>query len=167
MKEENKSRLESIFEKENKAEKQKNNKFIELRTKQNEFLYNFQQACSHIISPIMLEFKSLLDNNGYSCFITSTNEDITENGFKSHSNIRFEISRNTTDKFYAHDKYPHIMFIANKQDLNIIIHVNTIFPNGGGHAFMKSQSYTIDQITNEVIEQEITESIENILKKRH
>ncbi len=37
MKEENKSRLESIFEKENKAKKQRNNDFIELRTKQNEF----------------------------------------------------------------------------------------------------------------------------------
>lgn len=165
MKEENKNRLTSIFENEKKVEIQRNIEIENTKNRQDEFINSFEKLCNEVIQPKMLEFKELLNTNGYGCFINYNKENSTEKGFDTKPNINFEISHNVTDKFYSRNKYPHIMFIADKSDLKIMIHENTMFPNSSGHAGMKNKSYTIEELNSDIVEKEVTESIEKILKK--
>jgi hypothetical protein len=167
MKEENKNLLTSIFEGEKDAQIKRSVETKEIQNKQEEFLERFEQLCNQVIEPKMLEFKNLLNENGYGCFIHYNKENLKEKGFKNQTNINLEISKNNTDKFYEDNKYPHIMFIADKTNQKVNIHENTMFPNSGGHATMKRNSYKVDEINSEIIEKEITESIETILKNKY
>lgn len=167
MKEENKKRLNSIFEEKNNAQIRSSVKNKEAQNKRVEFLERFEQICIQVIEPKMLEFKELLNENGYGCFINSNKENSRLKGFKALSYINLEISKNLTNKFYQENECPHIMFIANNIENTVQLHENTMFPNSGGEAGMKKNRYKIDEINSDIVEKEIAESIENILKNKY
>lgn len=158
-------KLTSIFDEENSIQAQKENIFEQTRLKQENFLQAFQLLCDRIISPKMQEFKKILSQNGCSSFICSTNEDLTKNGFNSQCNIRLEVFADSSESPDGKDRFPHVMFIANKTYCNMIIHESTISPKRAGYARMKNCSYELEDITEEVIEMEILDSLEKILKR--
>ena len=158
-------KLTSIFDEEKSIQAQKENIFEQTRLEQENFLHAFQLLCNKVIRPKMQEFKEILSQNGCSSFIRSTNEDLTENGFNSQCNISLEVFADSNESPDGRDKFPHVMFIANKAYCNMIIHESTISPKGAGYARMKNCSYELEDITEAVIEMEILDSLEKILRR--
>lgn len=166
MKEENISRLNHLFHN-LKTEEQKLKESLEKKKSEEDlFIEDFRMLCKNLIDPKMQEFRRMLRENGFGCKI-SFNEEVKNGlGIHSQTHIKLQISRNVDSNFYANDKFPHIMFVADKNLKRIGIHQDTIFQNGTGFAAMKEQTYTFETINEEIIEKEILESIENILMNK-
>lgn len=163
MKEENINKLNSLFSN-LKTEEQKLKESLEKKKSEDDlFIEGFRNICKTYIDPKMQEFRRMLRENGFGCKI-SFNEEVKNGlGVNSQTNIKLQISRNVDSNFYANDKFPHIMFVADKNLKRIGIHQDTIFQNGTGTAAMKDQYYTLENLDEDSIEKEILESIENIL----
>ncbi|WP_312076812.1 hypothetical protein [Chryseobacterium sp.] len=111
----------------------------------------------------MQEFRRMLRENGFGCKI-SFNEEVKNGlGINAQTNIKLQISRHVDSNFYANDKFPHIMFVADKNLKRIVIHQDNIFQNGTGTAALKEQNYTLENLDEDSIEREILDSIEKIL----
>lgn len=163
MKEENLNKLNTLFSN-LKTEEQKLKESLEKKKSEDYlFIEGFKTLCKNFIDPKMQEFRRMLRENGFGCKITFNEE--TKNGLNinSQTNIKLQISRNVDSNFYTNDKFPHIMFVADKNLKRIVVHQDTIFQNGTGNAALKEQNYTLENIKEDDIEKEILESIENIL----
>ncbi|MFC7348303.1 hypothetical protein ACFQO9_16410 [Chryseobacterium zhengzhouense] len=163
MKEENINKLNSLFSN-LKTEEQKLKESLEKKKSEDDlFIEGFRNICKTYVDPKMQEFRRMLRENGFGCKI-SFNEEVKNGlGVNSQTNIKLQISRNVDSNFYTNDKFPHIMFVADKNLKRIGIHQDTIFQNGTGTAAMKEQYYTLENLDEDSIEKEILESIENIL----
>ena len=130
MKEENINRLNSLFSN-LKSEEQKLKESLEKQKSEDDlFIEGFKTLCKNFIDPKMQEFRRMLRENGFGCKI-SFNEEIKNGlGINSQTNIKLQISRNVDSNFYANDKFPHIMFVADKNLKRIVVHQDTIFQNG-------------------------------------
>lgn len=163
MKEENINKLNSLFSN-LKSEDEKLKESLEKKKSEDDlFIEAFRTLSKNFIDPKMQEFRRMLRQNGFGCKISFNEE--TKNGLSinSQTNIKLQISRNVDSNFYANDKFPHIMFVADKNLKRIVIHQDTIFQNGAGSAALKEKYYTLDHLSEDDIEREILESIENIL----
>ncbi|MDD2793886.1 MAG: hypothetical protein PHD73_11950 [Sediminibacterium sp.] len=167
MNEENKNRLSSIFTKLKAQQTQRDIESENLKQQRDIFSENFKSLCQNLIEPKMLEFKEVLNSNEYGCFVNYCEPNSSGKGIETEPRIKLEISKNKNRAFYASDKLPHIMFIGDTGKEKVTLHENTMFPNSGGHAGMKNISYEIDGLTSDIIEKEITDSIENILGNKY
>lgn len=163
MKEENLDKLNSLFfNLKTEDEKNKENAAYN-KGSEDLFLENFKVLCKNFIDPKMQEFKRMLRKNGYGCKISWTDENTYGKGINSQSNIKLQISKNIDSHFYSNNKFPHVMFVAEKNYQRIGIHQDTIFENKAGNEMMKDKKYTLEDLDEESIEREILESIEKIL----
>lgn len=163
MKEENINKLNSLFSN-LKTEDQKLKESLDKKKSEDDlFIEGFRTLCKNFIDPKMQEFRRMLRENGFGCKITFNEETKNGLGINSQTHIKLQISKNVDSNFYTNDKFPHIMFVADKNLKRIVIHQDTIFQNGTGSAALKEQNYTLENIKEDNIEKEILESIENIL----
>ncbi|WP_439479366.1 hypothetical protein [Chryseobacterium aquaticum] len=58
------------------------------------------------------------------------------------------------------------MFTADKYYKKIGVHLDTIFQNGTGNAAMREQTYTLENLNEEIVEKEIVECLEKILTNK-
>lgn len=166
MKEENINKLNSLFSR-IKTEEEKLKESLERKKSEEElFLESFKTLCKNIIEPKMQEFRSMLLQNGFGCKVEFREESNSRPGIHSHPNIRLQISRNVNSNFYANDKFPHVMFTADRNLKRIGIHVDTIFQNGTGNSALKPDFYTLETLDENATEREIVESLEKILVNR-
>lgn len=163
MKEENINRLNALFSNLKTEEEKLQEKLAKKKSEEDLFLEGFKTLCKNFIEPKMQEFRRMLKENGFGCKLSFSEENQSSTGINAQPNIKLQISRNVASNFYANDKFPHIMFVADKNLKRIGIHQDTIFQNGTGNAVMKDQKYTLETLDEESIEREILESIENIL----
>lgn len=163
MKEESINKLNGLFSN-LKTEEQKLKESLEKQKSEDDlFIEGFKTLCKNFIDPKMQEFRRMLRQNGFGGKITFSEENKTGLGINSQTNIKLQISRNVDSNFYANDKFPHIMFVADKNLKRICVHQDTIFQNGTGSAAMKEHYYTLETLNEDSVEKEILESIENIL----
>lgn len=163
MKEENVNKLNALFSN-LKTDEQKLKESLEKKKSEDDLFHeDFRILCKNLIDPKMQEFRRLLRDNGFGCKITFSEENKNGSGINSQPNIKLQVSRNIDSNFYTNDKFPHIMFTADKFYKKIGVHQDTIFQNSEGNAAMKEQIYTLQTLNEESIEKEILESIENIL----
>lgn len=166
MKEENINKLNSLFS-QIKTEEQRLKENLEKKKSEEEvFLEGFKTLCKNVIGPKMQEFRSMLRQNGFGCKVEFREENRNGAGINSQSNMILQISRNVNSSFYANDKFPHIMFTADRSLKRIGIHVDTIFQNGTGTAALKPDFYTLETLDENATEREIVESLEKILVNR-
>jgi len=167
MKEENKNRLSNLLS--NIKDKEEKTKIeVEKRiNEQEKFLSDFETLCKDKIEPIMIDIGSLLKNNDYEVYIEYNEEGTNERKGKTQPYIMMNVLRSKKD-FHLHEprQYPHIQFIGDRSSQEIFIHESTISPSKGGQAGAKRTRYKIDILTDEIIEKEIVETVENILKSR-
>lgn len=166
MKEENIDKLNSLFSR-IKTEEEKLKESLEKKKSEEElFLEGFKTLSKNFIEPKMQEFRRMLRQNGFGCKVEFSEESKSRPGIHSQPNIRLQISRNVNSNFYANDKFPHVMFTADRNLKRIGIHVDTIFQNGTGTAALKPEFYTPETLDEDAIEKEIVEALEKILVNR-
>lgn len=163
MKEENVNKLNTLFSS-LRSEDQKLKESLEKKKSEDDlFIEGFKTLCKNFIDPKMQEFRRMLRQNGFGCKI-SFNEEVKNGlGINAQTNIKLQISRNVDSNFYTNDKFPHIMFVADKNLKRIVVHQDTIFQNGTGTSASKEKTYTLENLHEDDVEKEILESIENIL----
>lgn len=163
MKEENVNKLNTLFSS-LRSEDQKLKESLEKKKSEDDlFIEGFKTLCKNYIDPKMQEFRRMLRQNGFGCKI-SFNEEVKNGlGINAQTNIKLQISRNVDSNFYTNDKFPHIMFVADKNLKRIVVHQDTIFQNGTGTSASKEKTYTLENLHEDDVEKEILESIENIL----
>lgn len=163
MKEENLNKLNSLFSNLRTEEQKLKESQEKKKSEEDLFIEGFKILCKNLIDPKMQEFRKILRQNGYGCKISMNEESKTGTGINAQTNIKLQIARNVDSNFYTNNKFPHIMFTADKNYKKIGIHLDTIFQNGTGTTAMKEQTYTLETLDEESIEKEIVESIEKIL----
>ncbi|UQB68670.1 hypothetical protein [Epilithonimonas zeae] len=163
MKEENLNRLNSLFSNLKSEEERLKESQEKQKSEEDLFVEGFKTLCKNLIDPKMQEFRRMLRQNGFGCKITFNEESKSGTGINAQPNIKLQISRNVDSNFYTNNKFPHIMFTADKYYKKIGIHLDTIFQNGKGTAALKEQTYTLKTLDEEAVEKEIVESIEKIL----
>ncbi len=166
MKEENINKLNALFSNLKTEEQKLQESLAKKKSEEDLFIEGFRTLCKNLIEPKMQEFRRMLRENGFGCKVAFNEENKNGLGINSQTNIKLQISRNLESNFYANDKFPHIMFVADKNLKRISIHQDTIFQNGTGTAAMKEQTYTLENLDEENIEKEILQSVENILMNR-
>lgn len=163
MKEENVNKLNTLFSS-LRSEDQKLKESLEKKKSEDDlFIEGFKTLCKNFIDPKMQEFRRMLRQNGFGCKISFNEEMKNGLGINAQTNIKLQISRNVDSNFYTNDKFPHIMFVADKNLKRIFIHQDTIFQNGTGTTASKEQTYTLESLHEDDVEKEILESVENIL----
>lgn len=166
MKEENLNKLNSLFSNLKTEEQKLKESQEKQKSEEDLFIEGFKTLCKNLIDPKMQEFRRMLRQNGYGCKISLNEESKNATGINGQTNIKLQIARNVDSNFYTNNKFPHIMFIADKFYKKIGVHQDTIFQNGTGTAAMKEQTYTLESLNEESVEKEIVESIEIILMNR-
>ncbi|GAA5083020.1 hypothetical protein GCM10023210_01050 [Chryseobacterium ginsengisoli] len=166
MKEENINKLNSLFSNLKTEEEKLKESLAKKKSEDDLFVEEFKTISKNLIEPKMQEFRRMLRENGFGCKVAFNEENKNGLGINSQPNMKLQISRNIDSNFYANDKFPHIMFVADKNLKRIGIHQDTIFQNGTGNAAMKEQAYTLETLNEENIEKEILNSIENILMNK-
>lgn len=166
MKEENIDKLNALFSDLRSEEQKLKESQEKQKSEEDLFLEGFKTLCKNLIDPKMQEFRRMLRQNGFGCKITINEESKSGTGLNAQPNIKLQISRNVDSNFYTNNKFPHIMFTADKYYKKIGIYLDTIFQNGEGTAAMKEQSYTLETLTEEIVEREIVESVEKILTNK-
>lgn len=166
MKEENIDKLNSLFSNLRTEEEKLKESQEKQKSEEDLFIERFKTLCKNLIDPKMQEFRRMLRENGYGCKITLNEESKNGTGINAQPHIKLQISRNVDSNFYTNNKFPHIMFTADKYYKKIGVHLDTIFQNGTGNAALKEQTYTLETLTEESIEKEIVDSIEKILMNK-
>lgn len=166
MKEENINKLNTLFSNLKTEDEKLKESLAKKKSEEDLFIEAFKTLCKNLIEPKMQEFRRMLRENGYGCKVAFNEENKNGIGINHQSNIKLQISRNVESNFYANDKFPHIMFVADKNLKRIGVHQDTIFQNGTGTAAMKEQTYTLEHLDEESIEKEILHSVENILMNK-
>lgn len=166
MKEENLDKLNSLFSNLKTEEQKLKESQEKQKSEEDLFIEGFKTLCKNLIDPKMQEFRRILRQNGYGCKISLNEESKNGTGINAQTNIKLQIAKNVDSNFYTNNKFPHIMFTADKFYKRIGVHLDTIFQNGTGTAAMKEQSYTLQTLDEESIEKEIIDSIEKILMNK-
>ncbi|WP_294297282.1 hypothetical protein [uncultured Chryseobacterium sp.] len=166
MKEESIHRLNNIFYSLKTEEEKIRDGLARKKSGEDLFLENFRTLCKNFIEPKMQEFRRMLKENRFGSKISFFEETGTGKAIHAQTHIKLQISRNVESNFYANDKFPHIMFVADKNLKRIGIHTDTIFQNGTGTAFLKPDFYTLETFDEETIETEIVDALEKILVNR-
>jgi len=166
MKEESINRLNHVFYNLKTEEEKLRDSLARKKSEEDLFLEGFRTLCKNFIDPKMQEFRRMLKENKFGSKISFAEETANGLGILAQPHIKFQISRNVDSNFYANDKFPHIMFVADKNLKRIGIHLDTIFQNGSGTAFLKSDFYTLETLDEDSIEKEIVDALEKILVNR-
>ena len=166
MKEESINRLNSLFYNLKTEEEKLKDRLAKKKSEEDLFTESFRTLCKNLVEPKMQEFRRMLKENKFGSKIALGEEMAGGAGINTQPHIRLQISRNVESSFYANDKFPHIMFVADKNLKRIGIHLDTIFQNGPGTAFMKPDFYTLETLDENAVEKEIVEGLEKILVNR-
>jgi len=166
MKEENIDKLNSLFSNLRTEEQKLKESQEKKKSEEDLFVESFKTICKNLIDPKMQEFRKILRQNGYGCKIMQNEESKNGTGINAQPNIKLQISRNINSNFYTNNKFPHIMFTADKYYKKIGVHLDTIFQNGTGNAAMREQTYTLENLNEEIVEKEIVECLEKILTNK-
>jgi len=166
MKEESIDRLNNLFYNLKTEEEKLQHRLAKKKSEEELFMEGFRMLCKSFIDPKMQEFRRMLKENKFGSKISIIEELPNGTGILSQPHIKLQISRNVDSSFYANDKFPHVLFVADKNLKRIGIHLDTIFQNGTGTAAMKPDFYTLETLDEDAIEKEIIESLEKILVNR-
>lgn len=166
MKEESINRLNNIFYSLKTEEEKIREGLARKKSEEDLFLEGFRTLCKTFIEPKMQEFRRMLKENKFGSKISFAEETANGTGILAHAHIKLQISRNVESNFYANDKFPHIMFVGDKDLKRIGIHLDTIFQNGTGTAIRKPDFYTLETLDEDTIEREIVDALEKILVNR-
>lgn len=168
MEQENKKRLENIIGTFKDNEEKAKQKFEKTKQEQDTFLSEFEALCSNTIEPIMKEIGEYLKANDFNYHVSVNKKNTKESGIAGKSHIKIQIFRTKNPNLYgAWNEYPHVMFIGDDISKDIQIHENTISAGRGGTAGVKGCKYKISDLTAEIIEKEIIDSVEKIIGNKY
>lgn len=166
MKEESINRLNNLFHNLKTEDEKLKDLLAKKKSEEDLFLEGFRTLSKNFIEPKMQEFRRMLKENKFGSKIIVAEETAGGTGISAQPHIKLQISRNVESNFYANDKFPHIMFTADKNLKRIGIHLDTIFQNGTGTALLKPDFYTLETLDEDAVEKEMVDGLEKILVNR-
>jgi len=162
----NKSKLEEMLSKHDKIQKELKEEAEKQQIKVKTFLDDFEEFANSKIKSIMIEIGEFIKKNGHDYKVTFDKEYKNDKGNFIDSRITMDIFPNGKGRGDFHNVPAHILFYADKYSEKIRMHENNIVPNGGGgSAGKKDGEYNLQNMTSDIIEKEIIDSIGNILKR--
>ena len=165
--EENKNRLinflADVEAKETKERIEKTKKIDE----QYKFLADFADFCHKKIKPIMSEIGTHLRKINCLSPIHYIEEEDSKIGIEApYMQMGIIVSVKDCDP-NDDEKNPHIRFVGDKYTKEIQVYQSTMSYLKGWQSIMKKITYTFDTLSQEAIEKEIVESIENIISNQY
>lgn len=167
MNNENKKTLENILTEYENIQRQNKEKNDEMQRRFDSFINEFESFANSTIKPVMIELGNVLKARGHDYKVTFDKDYKDVKGRIIDSRITMDIFPNGEGRGNTYVDTPaHILFSADKFKEKVVLHENNIVPgtHGGGTAGLKDKIYSINDLTRQIIEQEIIESVGNILK---
>lgn len=160
----NREKLEETLAKHENRQKNLNEQIERKKAERTNFLDKFEFFANSVIKPIMIEIGDILKDKGHDYNVTFHKEYKNEQGNIIDSRIIMDIFPNGKGRGSFGNVPAHILFHTETHSEKIGIHENNIVPGGGGgSAGKKSGKFTLDDLTTQIIEQEIIDTIGNIL----
>lgn len=135
MKEETKSKIETILAMHIEKKEEVKRKEEELKRQRSQSLQRFHDIKKSIIQPTLVELKELFEAKGYECLLEERKDDV------------LVLSITFSPNFYAYAKFNYI-----SEDMNIEYNDSK-----------RSETISLDRLTKEMVEDLLVETIEKAL----
>ena len=155
MKNDTSDRLESVFDKYDKKQTEIKNEQEKVKTEHELFLETFDKKITEVIRPTMEELGEAIKNRGHHFEITEGQETQDGEGRTTAAQVKMKIHPNGQQPRYGQPgDSPALTFFAGTYDNKVWSHASTIMPGRGGSAG-KRNDYLVENITNDIVEEEI------------
>ncbi|PJE67418.1 hypothetical protein COU95_02545 [Candidatus Shapirobacteria bacterium CG10_big_fil_rev_8_21_14_0_10_40_9] len=168
-KQDSKSKLNSLLNQYDDYLKQKEEKREREKSEREKFTEEFIKVRDEIIKPVFERLKTEIEDRGHKVHIETKEPSWdTEKHLPIEPSISFNLELITKDeenrsRYYSARDLPHLSFICDSSKKKIWSHESTIGSGHGGHASSRTE-FTINQITDEVVENEVLGWFENLMK---
>lgn len=134
------------------------------KNRRDEFQNKFEDFANSVIKPIMNEIGDFIKDNGHDYQITYDRNFKNSKGVTLDTRITMDIFPNGHGRGDSFNVPAHILFKADVYEQKVLLHENTIVPHGGGGVSgPKGRGYSIDELTPQIVEKEIVDSIGKII----
>ncbi len=168
MKKETKLTLDNLMNKyqqklaEAKEEKEK------VRSAEDVFLSAFKRLRKEVIRPVMEDFGKQLKARSHEYQITEEEESLDREGRIFDARITMFIFPVDIDRSaYRSGNTPSISFIASGHKKKIGVHASNILPTRGGSAGPRGSELDLEEVTDDLVEQEILKVLKEIFGPRY
>ena len=163
-----KSKLSSILNQYDYYLKQKEEKKKQEKSEQEKFTEEFIKIRDEIIRPVFNRLKTEIERRGHKVQIETKEPSWdTEKHLPIEPSISFnlELARGNEEhrRPYSTCDLPHLSFICNSSKKKVWSHESTVGPGHGGHGGSRGE-FTINQITEKVVEDEVLGWLESLMK---
>ena len=164
-----KSKLNSLLNQYDDFLKRKEEKKEREKSRREISAEEFIKIRDKIIKPVFERIKVEIESRGHKVRIETKEPSWdTEKHLPVEPIISFELELLTKDEKYegrydSTSDLPHLSFICDSSKNKIWSHESTIGPRHGGHASSRGK-FTIEQVTEELVENELMGWLENLMK---
>jgi hypothetical protein len=154
MKNDTRSKLETLLDNYEKKRLEEEIKQEQIQTAREIFLENFQELREKVMRPAMEEIGEILEQKGHQYNIEEQEYSIDRKGFTQEAHIEFNVfPTGKTEKFHF-DNHPSVSFATDIGSLNVEAHGSYMMPEIRGEKDHLG-TYTLSEITGELVEKEI------------
>ena len=164
-----KAKLNSLLNQYDAFLKRKEERRERKKSEGEKFTGEFIRIRDEIIKPVFERIKVEIERRGHKVHIETREPSWdSEKHLPIEPRISFSVELVTKDekdrgRYYGAPDLPRLSFVCDSSEKKIWSHESTIGPGHGGHAGSKSK-FTTEQITEEVVESELTGWFENLMK---
>ncbi len=168
MKEETKLTLDNLMDKYQQKLAEAKKKQENIRSGEDVLLSAFKQLRKEVIRPVMEDFGNKLKARGHEYQITEEEESLDREGKLRDASITMHIFSAGIDRSaYSQENTPSISFIVSRHNQKVWVHGSNILPNRGGSAGVRGGDLNIEEVTSDLVEQEILGVLKEIFAPRY
>ena len=168
MKEETKLTLDKLMDKyQQKLAAAKMNQ-EKIRSEEDVLQSAFKQLEKEVIRPVMEDFGKQLKARGHEYQITEEEESLDREGKLRDASITMHIfPAGINRSAFRQENTPSISFIASRNKKKVLVHASNILPNRGGSAGARGGDLMVEEVTSDLVEQEILGVLNDIFAPRY
>jgi len=149
--------MDEILNRYDKSQEKTKQKQAEIKLKEKKFLDSFKHKRTHTICSCLKKIVKTLEERGHKCEINEHLEKTQEN-----LGIYMKVCPSGID-FSLSAEVPQITFSAISYEQRIVTRISTMMPGRGGEG-KNLRRFSIDEITTETIDEEVSIFLEKVFK---
>lgn len=154
MKNETRSKLESILDHYEEKQLEAELKREQIQSAREVFLENFKALREKVIRPSMVEIGEVLEQKGHYTKIEEQEYSIDRKGFIQEAHIEFNVFPAGVDEKFGFDNHPSVTFVSDTNSLLVQVHGSYVMPEIRGERDHLG-TYQISEINSDIVEKEI------------
>ena len=154
MKNDIKSKLETLLDNYEKKQLEEEIKQEQIQTAKEIFLENFKELMENVIRPAMEDIGEILEQKGHQYNIAEQEYSIDRKGFIKEAHIEFNVFPTGKTEKFRFDNHPSVSFATDTGSLIVEAHGSYVMPEVRGEKYHLG-TYELSEISGDLVEKEI------------